>query len=356
MFNIVLLIILFILFFISIYYSKNNICTCDDIVENMINNNNNTFLNNGTSLIIKNDIYKPNEPIEITKLPTCERKIKVDYGLNIENIINDSITISQNINDPLLHTIEIDDHNYNLIKIEWRKTNFTINNKPIGLSLHLIHNDYKSINNFIIIIPLDLSIENKSVENNNVENNNVENNNVENNNVENNNIENNNVENNNVENNNVEGFKNTLYKKMTDYTKIYNPTNIINNSANVKDSILNNNSINPNNENIIVKNKFNLSFDYLNKSYDVKKINVNLLFKKDANIPKYECCGKTIGQTLHTSLCPLKTIIENNNKYYIIKEENGNYNLITEPSVYSKEKGLLIRNYIKNDSNLVYIK
>ena len=337
MFNIVLLIFLFILFIISISNSNNN-CTCDDIVENMINNNNNTFLNNGTSIITKKDIYKINEPIEITELPSCNKKIIVDYGLNIDNIINDSISISQNIIDPLLHTIEIDNKNYNLIKIEWRKTNFTINNKSIGLSLHLIHNDYKSINNLIIIIPLDLSIENK--------------------------------------NTSTEGFKNMLYKKMIDYTNIYNPTsiidnikndnkdknNIINNITNLKDSIINNHSINSEfiNKNIKKieeeKDKFNLAIDYVNKNYDVKKINVNLLLKNDINIPKYECCGKTIGPTHNMNLCPLKTIIENNNTFYMIKEENGNENLITETSIYNKENGLLIRDYIKNDLNLIYIK
>ena len=70
------------------------------------------------------------------------------------------------------------------------------------------------------------------------------------------------------------------------------------------------------------------------------------IFKDDINIPKYECCGKTIGPTHNMNLCPLKTIIENNNTFYMIKEENGNENLITEPSVYNKENGLLIRDYI----------
>ena len=39
------------------------------------------------------------------------------------------ISINHDINDPLIHTIEVDNKNYNLVKVELRKTNFTINNK-----------------------------------------------------------------------------------------------------------------------------------------------------------------------------------------------------------------------------------
>jgi len=152
MFNILLIFLLLILIILS--NNKTN--------ENMTDNYN-KFLNNKTSLIQKNDVFKSDESIEITLLPVCNKIITVDYGLNINTIINDGISIHQNINDPMIHTIEVDKKNYNLVKIEWRKTNFTYNKKPVGLTLHLLHNDY-NMNRLNIIIPLDFITENINLE------------------------------------------------------------------------------------------------------------------------------------------------------------------------------------------------
>jgi PBP1b-binding outer membrane lipoprotein LpoB len=105
MFNILLIILLLILIILSSSSSKEN-----------MTNNYNKYLNNVTSIITKNNIYKNDEPIEITNLPLCNKNILVDYGLNINPLNNDGITVNQIINDPLLHTIEVDNKNYNLVQ------------------------------------------------------------------------------------------------------------------------------------------------------------------------------------------------------------------------------------------------
>jgi len=204
------------------------------------------------------------------------------------------------INDPLIHTIEVENKNYNLIQIEWRKTDFSYNKKPIGLTLHLIHSDYKTIDKLNIIIPLDF-----------------------------------------VENiNNVESFKNINYRKMDSFFALHTPTNVEN--------------INVEKTNKIQDN-FNLFINY-NKKYNINNINTNLLLKNNNDIPIYECCKNTIGKITHMNLCLLKTIIELNDTNYMIKEENGNVNIVIEPNIINKDTGLLIRSYIEKDTNLIYLK
>jgi len=362
--NILLIILLFLLIIISTFSVKNK---CNNLVENMTSSTNKNMISstnkNMTSSTNENNNYEnssffkanfsekieffsDNEPIEITTLPKCVKNINVDYGLNINTINNDGISINQDINDPLIHTIEVDNKNYNLVKVEWRKTNFTINNKPIGLSLHLIHSNYQSINNFIIIIPLDL------------------------NNLDDINLDDTNLDDTNLDDTNdiTESFKNIFYKKMDNFFKKYNPLKDINKEISLKDITRNIplkditkeiNNINKDIKNINkdikkLKNQFNLSISYKRK-YDIKNININSLIKKD-DIPLYECCKNTIGNIIRMNLCQLKTIIENNDNYYIIKDQNENTNLITEPNIFNEDNGLLIRNYIESDNNLLYIK
>ena len=101
---------------------------------------------------------------------------------------------------------------------------------------------------------------------------------------------------------------------------------------------------------------FNLSIDYTERKYNIKNINANLLLKSTNEILPYECCKTTIGQITNMNLCLLKTIIESNNTNYIVKEENGNMNLIIEPNIINEDIGLLIRSYINKDDNLIYLK
>jgi len=176
--------------------------------------NYNKFLNNQTSSIIRNNIYNFDEPIEITNLPICMKNSIVDYGLNINLIVNDNISIYQTIIDPLLHTVNIDNISYNLLQIEWRKTNFTFNNINVGLTLHLIHSSYDSVNKLIIVIPLDF-VDNSEL------------------------------------NDNLEGFRNIKYYKMDSYLKNHIPEI---NDENILMTI---------NKNIETINKYNLKLNCL---------------------------------------------------------------------------------------------
>jgi len=289
MLNMLLIIILFILIIFS------------NLTESMTDNYN-KYLNNVTSILLKNNVYEEYELIEIASLPSCNKTILVDYGLNINTINNNNISINQIINDPLINTIEVDNENYNLLQVEWRNTNFTFNNTPIGLTLHLIHSDYKTSNKLNIIIPLDF-----------------------------------------VEDiDNIESFKNVFYNKMDTY---FTPATVNNNS----DILFPKNSENK------LTGKFRLNMKYKRK-YNIKKINTNLLLNDKNNIPIYQCCKNKIGAIIQINLCILKIIIESNDKFYIIKEENGNTNLIIEPNIINEDIGLFIRSIIQKDENLIYLK
>lgn len=289
MFAILLIIIIIILIILSDFCSNEN-----------MTNNYNKYLNNYTSIIVKNNIYNQDELIEITSLPSCNNKIIINYGSNNNPINNDSIKIYQIINDPKNNILYINNKIYYLIQIEWRKTNFTFNNKKVGLTLHLIHTDFKSSDKLIIIIPLDLV---KNINNINI----------------------------------IENMENINHNK-----KFANVDNIISNINNIFEDTSN------------YINKFNLSINY-KRIYNIKDININLLLKNKNIIPMYQCCKNTIGPVININLCFLKIIIETS-KYYIIKEENGNTNYIIEPNILNEEEGLLIISYIQKDNNLLYLK
>ena len=289
-----------ILLFIFILMIIFSLCNYEKMTDNY-----NAYLNSKSSIIIRNDVYKPDEKIEITNLPSCEKHIVVEYGQNINSVNNDKISIHEVINEPLIHTIEVDNNNYNLVKVEFRKTNFTYNDKDVGLSLHLVHSSFNNtINKFIIVIPLDLV---------------------------------------DYDSTNIEGFKNTFYNKMENYFYEYNGEKQINE---IKNKVID-----------IVKNKFNLGIKY-KRNYNIKNINIDLVISKfkEIDLPNYQCCKNNIGPITLINLCPLKTIIENNNKFYIIKEENGNISLITEPCTLTENIGLQILERVYSDDNLIYLK
>jgi hypothetical protein len=289
------------------------------------------------SLILHKPIYQ--NPIEINNLSKCNKKIKAEYKSNTANIINDNYSISQEIFDTLDQTIDIEGKNYNLIKIEWKKCNFMWNGKPIGLILKLIHNDFVSINNFNIIIPLDLIQE-------------------------------------------VEGFKNINYikdntpntdtyleyidiKDIVTNKKYFNLdntyTNIQNSFPDINDITIfekqNGMDYNKSQNNIDNTNeigKFNLSLQY-NRNYDIEKYSANKLIHQTKQIPVYQCCKNSVGPLLTQDLCILNTIINNNTNAFILEEETGNIDYIIEPIPFNEIIGLQIRKLIIND-NIKYLK
>jgi len=150
----ILLIFLIIIIIYTIY---------NDLYEYMCDDNNFKYLNNQVASLVYNNVYSTDEYIEITKLKQYNKKIQTDYGTNINIVNNNGISIYQDIIDPLFHTIEINNKNYNLMSISWKKSNLSYNNKKVGLELHLNHRNYISINSLIIVIPLDFINEWSSV-------------------------------------------------------------------------------------------------------------------------------------------------------------------------------------------------
>lgn len=302
-----ILLIIGIIILLLLYYYKNN--EGMQSIKHYVK-----FLDNEKSYLVKDKSYKKDENIEISDLPTCTKKLELDYRTNYNRIVNNGYSISQNMVDPLLQTALIDSKLFYFVKLEFRKSKLLWNGKKIGLELHLIHNDYINTPNLHIVLPLDL-VDNKKV---------------------------------------VEGFKNVLYNKMevdelndklVDYLDVKDDIS--------KDFKLSGYNIKFKKEVKESKNKFNLMLNY-SRSYDINKININNLINN--NIPEYECCVETIGDYMTLRFCNLQKIILNMEKFYTLEEETNNVLLITEPVPFDEDLGLLIRSNIELDDSIVYIK
>jgi hypothetical protein len=256
---------------------------------------------------LEKKIYKG--MIEIKKLPKSSLKVVANYKLNYNSINNNNISIKHDVIDPLNNTCDIDDINYNLINIEFRKSNFSYYNNPIGLELHLIHTNYNSIYNYNIIIPLDL--------------------------------------NSNPKQKNNENFINIFYNKMDQSIKTSEPILAeITDDTKLDSTLLT--KINFYNKIKKEKNKFNLKLLY-DKTYDVNTVSINKLINNSNLIPNYQCCGTIIGPYKEFNLCIINTIINNSN-FYILEDEYGNNILITDPAPFNEDIGLLIRNNISQNN------
>lgn len=305
--------------------------------ENM--NNYNSFLDSKTSLFIHKRIYDKYELLEITKLPICYKNLNANLSSNSNNIINDEKSISHTMTDLLVNTVEINSLNYNLIKLEWKRSRFLYNNNPVGLQLHIMLNSFKDINNVFIVIPLDLK------------------------------------------NTTIESFVNLFYYKnlneeINGYKNDDNyinlkKTNIINendvqyvNIADVDTRIINENYFNGNNTYANIKNSFpdindngdifkNIENDHnkynLNLEYGILDNNLDNLLTNVNQIPTYQCCKVSIGPIVNFKLCNLEKLLNNTTKFYKLFEESGAILYITDPIPYNEQIGLYIRNVIIDD-------
>lgn len=301
------LILIFILFIFLYFLKINN--------ENMTNDKNFNYLNNTSSIFVRNKIYSNDDKIEITKLPKCTKIIKADYIENTNVIVNNNISIYQNMNDLLQNTIEIDNKNFNLTSIRWKQSKFKYNNNNVGLELHLVHQNFQSINKVIIIIPLDfIKTEYES----------------------------------------IETFKNIGYYTSSKIFKNYNFDSLDEvkniNSSNEEKIIIDNNLSNNNN------NDFNLKVNYDNKKIYTNKILLDTLLQSDSIIPKYNCCVDTIGQVVRFNLCVPQEIVLKNIEYYQLEDHNNNIYYITEPIGIPSKLGFNIRNKIVMDNNVVFLR
>jgi hypothetical protein len=303
-------IIIFFLIFIFLYLIFNN-------NEKMKDGDNFNFkyLNSKFSTFVKNKVYSNNSKIEITKLPFCNNKITVDYGINTNNVINNNISIYQNIIDPLEHTIVINSKNFNLVCIRWVKSKLSFNNKQIGLELQFIHQSYgDNINKFIISIPLDFVSNGISPS---------------------------------LQNINHENFKNVGYIKMPNIFKDDDMDNNYDNASGSKQYVAN-----EKNEKI---NKYNLNVDYNDNIYN-KKIYFDSLLQSDGMIPEYKCCRETIGENITFNFCDGQNFLSKVNKFYQLQDHYNNMYYITNTVPYPEQIGLNILNKITDDNLTVYIK
>ena len=276
--------------------------------------------------------------IEITSLPRCNKKIKLNNTININTLNNNNYAIYQDIIDPLLHTIDIDNSNYNLTNVEWRKSKLLWNNKPVGLELHLTYYNFISINSCNVIIPLDLVNNTTQVDNTfqTVYNTTQVDNTFQ-------------TINNDTQVDNTfqtEGFINTYYKPMDTTIKPVEDIMAQVSDSTMLDSIK---KIIPDETNI-----FNLNLNY-NRPYDINNISLNNLLNSNDKIPEYECCGITIGNIKKLDLCIISTIVNYMTKLYSLKDINCNDILVTEPVPFNETIGLLIRNNIIDDPNIIYL-
>ncbi len=316
MFEIILLFIIFMaLIFIIIQRSEN------------MTDHNFKYLNSKASLFVSNDLYTTDERIELTSLPNCDVDFTYDYGSNYNNIVNNEISVFQDIINPLEHTIEIDNINYNLISVRWKLSKFSYNNLNVGLDLHLIHQNYNTLSKIIIVVPLSLTNDGA-----------------------------------------LETFKNIGYKKFINDIVSYADKNInentINDIVSYADKNINENTI----KNLIIpikdktkkfinskKNTYNLQIKKL-----VKKIknnfSLNKLIPSPVLVPEYECCGNKIGQSARFNLCDIQNLLQENKKYYQLEDKEANKYFITEPIEFNEEVGLNIMNNIVYDNSILYLK
>ena len=225
------------------------------------------------------------------------------------NIINNNISIYQDMIDPLQHTIDIDNINYNLISLRWKISKLSYNKIPVCIELHVVHQNFNSLHKLTIIIPLDFK--------------------------------------------NIESFKNINYVKMTKNYSIFTDS-FENNNENVKFS----ESLyfqKDKKNNLLIKSLKN-TFD-LNKEYKDNKFSLNTLIPSEVLIPQYECCRDSIGQKLRFNLCDLQQILLNNNKIYAqLEDRDGNSYLISDPQLFDENIGLNLFTKIKNDDLVVFMK
>jgi hypothetical protein len=121
----------------------------------------------------------PTNIIEITKLPSCTKKVNLNYNNIPNNIYNNGISITYNlsnlnnnvnnakaniITEEFNNTILLEDITYNLSDIKFMKSNFTYNNILIDLNLKIYHIDliHTSKNSLQIIIPLQFNDNNSN--------------------------------------------------------------------------------------------------------------------------------------------------------------------------------------------------
>jgi hypothetical protein len=150
------IIITIILLFLCLNLSDNN-----QKVEKM-NSTIRPFDNQSSNLIIpKLKLLKSGEKIEILDLPYCKKDFKVEYGTNINYILNDGKKIYQDILKPNEQQAFIDAKKQGLTQVSWKKSIFTYNNKKVPLELQLTHLDSKTGKITKIIYPLSLESDTK---------------------------------------------------------------------------------------------------------------------------------------------------------------------------------------------------
>lgn len=274
------------------------------------------YLNSKSSVFVKNNLYSNDEQIEITTLPTCNINIRYDYGSNFNLIINNDISIYQNMIDPLEHTIELDNVNYNLTSISWKLSRFRYNDMHVGLDLQLIHQNFNSLHKLIIIIPLSLTSDTIK-----------------------------------PFTNSKETFKNVGYKKMSKDLLVYTDTKIYDNSDK--------NFLTP--AYYKIKDKTKLLIQSQKNSFDLKleknksKFSLDKLITSPVLIPKYECCADSIGQNIRFNLCDIQQLLGENSKFYQLEDKEANKYFITDPIYFDEEIGLTIMNSLSLDTSILFL-
>jgi len=127
---VIILLILLIVIFIKI--NENMINLAEDITDThgLVNLDPNT--NNEITTISKcNKNKQTNTCAGANANVNTDFKIQVNYGSNTSLLNNDGRSIYQNIDNPLLHICTINNIDFNLIKIEFVKSNLTYNNNII---------------------------------------------------------------------------------------------------------------------------------------------------------------------------------------------------------------------------------
>lgn len=93
----------------------------------------------GNVPVPKIPLLKKGEKFEILDLPYFDELLDISYSININNIVNDGSKIYQNIVNPHTQNAKIQNVDYGLSQILWKKSYFSYNGKPVGLELQFTH-------------------------------------------------------------------------------------------------------------------------------------------------------------------------------------------------------------------------
>lgn len=122
------------------------------------------LLDNGKFLFGNFNKLNRKDKYEILDLKYCDGDINVNYLPNTNYINNDNLKIYQDMSNSYNQEAYINGEKHNLVQIQWKKSYFTWDGKPVSLETHFVHVNPSNGVITKIIFPLSLHNQNTYIE------------------------------------------------------------------------------------------------------------------------------------------------------------------------------------------------